>query len=101
MELDKIKIMMVVVLIIFLGSVNSIPINSTNSTTISDHSYCNETGSTSNTSSNNLLNILYNDLDQGLDVLGQVCLNYDEIVRLSLYYQCITILLNTEIAQYN
>lgn len=86
MELDKIKMVMVVVLIIFLGSVNSIPINSTNSTTISDHSYCNETGS--NTSSNSLLNILYNDLDQGLDILGQVCLNYDEIVRLS-QYQCI------------
>lgn len=66
--------MMVVVLIAFLSSVYTAPINSTIMT--SEYNYCNETIS----SSTDALHILYNDLDNTLDVLGEVCLNYDEIV---------------------
>jgi len=78
MELDMIKLM-VVVLTTFLVNASTAPTN----TTISDYLYCNETSSTSNSSTNNgLLQILYDELDKTLDVLGQVCLNYDEIVRL-------------------
>ena len=74
MELNTI-IMMIVVLTALLGSVYTAPINSTIIT--SDYSYCNETTS----SSTDALRILYVDLDNTLDVLGEVCLNYDEIVR--------------------
>lgn len=73
MELDMIK-MIVVVLATFVTTVNAAPINSTTSS----YSYCNET---SGTSSGDLLQILYDDLDNTLDVLGEVCLSYDEIVR--------------------
>ena len=67
--------MMVVVLTTFLSSAYTAPINSTIIT--SEYSYCNETSS----SPNDALHILYNDLDNTLDVLAEVCLNYDEIVR--------------------
>ena len=76
--------MMVVVLTALLSSVYTAPIN--NSTIIiSDYSYCNETSSTST----DALHILYDDLDNTLDVLGEVCLSYDEIVSsylLSYWY---------------
>ena len=66
--------MMVVALTAILSGVCSTPINSTTAT--SEYNYCNETSS----SSTDTLHILYNDLDNALDVLGEVCLDHDEIV---------------------
>lgn len=63
----------VIVLTTVLVSSNAAPVNST----VSEYDYCNETDSTSS----DMLHILYDDLDNALDVLGEVCLNYNEIVR--------------------
>lgn len=73
MELDMIKIVVIVLTTVLVSS-NAAPVNST----VSEYDYCNETDSAS---SSDMLHILYDDLDNALDVLGEVCLNYDEIVR--------------------
>ena len=67
--------MMIAVLMALLVSINAAPVN--NTTIISDYSYCNES---SGFPLSNSLHSLYDDLDNTLDALGEVCLSYDAIV---------------------
>lgn len=71
------NVIKMIALATLLISVNTAPINST----ITDYSYCNDTGSGP---SPDMLQILYDDLDNALDVLGEVCLDNEQIVRCHL-----------------